>query len=170
MERSTGRLLTALICSLLPILVPSSARPADDTDAEVCPAQLAGIWRLRASELSIWAPSYAIVKTLGTVSWKVTIGDDGSLAVAEHVPTFYSDPGADPAALPFEALTISRLRCAADRVSVRIERGPFAFEDFELTHFAENAVHGSYRVNDPYLGDPGTGPDYSGRIALERLR
>lgn len=130
---------------------------------------LDGLWWVRVEGLSIWAPPEATDKGYGLVLWKLSFVQD-RLYVKQYVPSsqdpvFFSGRLSD---LPFKELPVLDLMVESSFLSFKVRGVLHAYEVYRLEEVSDDVIRGAYLAYNPW-GAPGYGPEYRGRLYLERV-
>jgi hypothetical protein len=131
---------------------------------------LEGLWWVRVEGLSIWAPPESREKELALVLWELSFVD-GKLGVKQYAPGA-EDPVLSTGRLrdlPFKALRVRNLVVEDSFLSFKVKlASAYTYETYYLETVSDDAVTGTYLIYNPW-GAPGQGPEYRGRLYLERV-
>ncbi len=128
---------------------------------------LAGIWSVRVEGLSIWAPHYTLDKTVGFLRWKLSLVGN-RLILRQSAPNSEFIPISGSKGSPFEEVAIENISVTPDKIAFTIRGIMGAYESIRLERFTEHEIRGTYTVFDGHGGGTGSGPEYRGKLILEK--
>ena len=155
--------------STSPAPSPSSApSPSMGSDLRM----LNGLWNLRVESLPALSPNSTLKKRIGLVYWKLSYAA-GRLYVKEYTPGNNDPvlaPGSGIGAMPFHDVETADQVFKQNSVSFKVPGSWESYDYYKLDQISERRITGRYRTHQPWGGLPGYGPDYEGRLILERVK